>query len=255
MFNNTEIAFQGKSNNDLKRAYWLFRIISSKNAVRIGNFFLVISLKLRLPIKWLIKATVFKQFCGGESINKCDKTIETLTKFNIGTILDYSVEGKSDGSSSENAVNEIKKTITRASKDKAIPFAVFKVSGLGSLDLLEKANQGDSLKQQEKINLQEFYNRIHDICEFAFHNDVCIFIDAEETWIQDKIDDWTLELIKKFNKEKAIVFNTLQMYRTDRLEYLYKMHQFARNNEVIYGIKLVRGAYMEKERERAIKNG
>ena len=251
-FDNTKIAFKGKSNKDLRRAYWLFKLIGSSSMVIIGKYLTLFCLKLRIPINWFIKATIFKQFCGGTSIEKCNRKIKELNKFSIGTILDYSVEGKENELAAENTVVEIKKTIERGSADESIPFAVFKISGLGATDLLHKASSKKELSNNEKSKLEKIFNRAHQICEFAYQKDLPIFIDAEESWIQAIIDLWAYDLMKKFNKEKAIVFNTLQMYRVDRLKYLKKVHQLSSKNGFIYGIKLVRGAYMEKERKRAL---
>lgn len=250
-FDNTKIAFKSKSNKDLKRAYWLFKLIGSNLMVTIGKYATLFCLKLRIPINWFIKATIFKQFCGGTSIKNCNEKIKELAEYNIGTILDYSVEGKESEESAENTVNEIKKTIERGSSDHMIPFAVFKISGLGSSNLLHKASDNIEITSNEKLKLDKIYNRVYEICSFAYKKDLPIFIDAEESWIQPIIDKWAFDLMKEFNKEKAIVFNTLQMYRVDRLNYLKHIHQLSSKDNFIYGIKLVRGAYMEKERKRA----
>lgn len=252
-FDNTKIAFESKSNKELKRAFWLFKLIGSKYMVIIGKYLTLFCLKFRIPIDWFIKETIFKQFCGGTSIEKCNHKIKELDKFNIGTILDYSVEGKENELAAENTVNEIKKTIERGSADKMIPFAVFKISGLGSTNLLQKANNKKQLSNAQKSKLEKIFNRALEICEFAYKKDLPVFIDAEESWIQDIIDLWAYQLMKKFNTKKAIVFNTLQMYRIDRLDYLKTIHQLINKDGFIYGIKLVRGAYMEKERKRAIE--
>ena len=252
-FDNTKIAFKSKSNKDLKRAYWLFKLIGSNLMVTIGKYATLFCLKLRIPINWFIKATIFKQFCGGTSIKNCNEKINELAEYKIGTILDYSVEGKENESSAEKTVHEIKKTIERGSSDKMIPFAVFKISGLGSSNLLYKASDNNVLTSEEKLKLDKIYSRVYDICSFAHKKELPIFIDAEESWIQSIIDQWAFNLMKEFNKEKAIVFNTLQMYRVDRLKYLKHIHQLSSKDGFIYGIKLVRGAYMEKERKRALE--
>ena len=251
-FDNTQVAFQSKTNKDLKRAYWLFKIIASPTFVKVGKFFTNLALKIGLPIRKPVKATIFKQFCGGETIEECTATINHLGSFQVGTILDYSVEGKTSDEDFDKTVNIIISTIERAKNDKNIPFAVFKVTGIARFDLLEKAsNKQHKLTEKEQKEIQVIINRIDKIAKAAYDAKVPLFIDAEETWIQDAIDTWTFDMMLKYNKEEAIIYNTLQMYRHDRLEFLKECYELAEKNSVFYGVKLVRGAYMEKERERA----
>ncbi len=255
-FDNTEVAFSSKSNRDLKRAYWLFRIIASPSIVKFGKKATNLALNLRLPISAPIKATIFRQFCGGETIAECDRTIADLGKFGIGTILDYSVEGKTSDEDFDQTVDIIIQTIHRAANDPHIPFAVFKVTGIGRHDLIEKASTaGYTPTSEEKAEIDVIVSRIDLICKAAFEAGTSVFIDAEESWIQDAIDQWTFDMMLKYNKEKCIVFNTLQMYRHDRLAFLTDCLAMAKEHNVKYGIKLVRGAYMEKERARAIEKG
>ena len=255
-FDNTEVAFSSKSNRDLKRAYWLFRIIASPSIVKFGKKATNLALNLRLPISAPIKATIFRQFCGGETIAECDRTIADLGKFGIGTILDYSVEGKTSDEDFDQTVDIIIQTIHRAANDPHIPFAVFKVTGIGRHDLIEKASTpGYTPSTVEQAEIDVIVSRIDLICKAAHEAGTSVFIDAEESWIQDAIDQWTFDMMLKYNKEKCIVFNTLQMYRHDRLTFLNDCISLAKENNVKYGIKLVRGAYMEKERARAIEKG
>ncbi len=255
-FDNTEIAFKIKSNADLKRAFWLFKIIGSPTMVKAGKWSTNAALKIGLPIKGIIKKTIFSQFCGGETIEDCSKTIKILGDFGVGTILDYSVEGKTSEVDFDATVDEIISTIHSAKPNPNIPFAVFKVTGISRFAILEKANDVNAiLTDEEKLALDTTISRIDKICSVGFENDVSVFIDAEETWIQDTIDRITLEMMRKYNKERAIVFNTLQMYRHDRIAFLEKEIAIARKEVFHYGIKLVRGAYMEKERERAKQKG
>lgn len=254
-FDNTEIAFQSKSDKDLKRAYWLFRIIGSPKVVSFGKWATNLALKLHLPIRRPVKATIFKQFCGGESIEDCKTAIDQLGKFHVGTILDYSVEGKTSDDDFDKTVEVIIQTILRAKNDPQIPFAVFKVTGIGRFDTIELAASGKQLNEKEKRDVAIIHSRIDRIAKAAFDNKVPLFIDAEETWIQDAIDTWCWEMMLRYNRERAIVYNTLQMYRHDRLEFLQKMLVQSKEAGVFYGIKLVRGAYMEKERERAAQKG
>lgn len=255
-FNNTEVAFKSKSNQDLNRAYWLFKIIGYPSIVKIGKGFTNFALKTHLPINGIIRSTIFKQFCGGETINECEKVTSELNSFGIGTILDYSVEGKTSAEDFEKTTKEIIATILKAKGNPAIPYAVFKVTGISTFSILEKYNNlNNELSENDKIEFQGIFSRVDRICKAAFDNEVPVFIDAEETWIQDTIDRLTVSMMNKYNKEKAIVFNTLQMYRHDRIVFLQNAIQDAKQNGYHYGIKLVRGAYMEKERERAHQKG
>jgi proline dehydrogenase len=255
-FDNTEVAFSSKSNRDLKRAYWLIKIIASPFIVKVGKGATNMALKLRLPISAPIKATIFRQFCGGETIAECDRTISDLGKFGIGTILDYSVEGKTSDEDFDQTVDIIIQTIHRAANDPHIPFAVFKVTGIGRHDLIEKAStHGYTPTSDEKAEIDVIVSRIDRICHAAHEAGTSVFIDAEESWIQDAIDQWTFDMMLKYNKERCIVFNTLQMYRHDRLAFLRDCLELSQKHQVKYGIKLVRGAYMEKERARAIEKG
>lgn len=255
-FENTEIAFKSKSTPDLKRAYWLFKIVSSPIIVKIGKVATNFALSLRLPIRKIVKATIFKQFCGGESIEDCRNKMEELATFKVGTILDYSIEGKTTDEDFEKTVEIIIQTIQEGRNNKNIPFAVFKVTGIGSINLLEMASdQNCILNESQIIELEGIKNRIERICAAAHTAVIPVFIDAEESWIQAIIDTWALEMMLKYNLEKAIVYNTLQMYRHDRLEFLTSCSENAKKHGIKYGIKLVRGAYMEKERARAQKLG
>lgn len=255
-FNNTHIAFQSKSDKDLNRAYWLFKIIGYPTIVKIGKSLTNVAIKSKLPIEGIIRKTIFKQFCGGTTITDCEQTTADLYKFGIGTILDYSVEGKTSNEDFEKTTNEIIATILKAKGNAAIPFAVFKVTGISRFGLLEKGNDIDSkLTDQEQLELTDVIDRIDRICKAGFENNVPVFIDAEESWIQDIIDRISVSMMEKYNKNHAIIFNTIQMYRHDRLSFLENAINHARNISYHYGIKLVRGAYMEKERERALKMG
>ena len=255
-FENTEIAFKSKSTPDLKRAYWLFKIVSSPIIVKIGKVATNFALSLHLPIRKIVKATIFKQFCGGESIEDCRNKMEELATFKVGTILDYSIEGKTTDEDFEQTVEIIIQTIQEGINNKNIPFAVFKVTGIGSINLLEMASDENCILNESQIlELEGIKNRIDRICAAAHSAMIPVFIDAEESWIQAIIDTWALEMMLKYNLEKAIVYNTLQMYRHDRLEFLARCSENAKKHGIKYGVKLVRGAYMEKERARAQKLG
>lgn len=254
-FDDTQTAFASKSDKDLLRAYWLFKIIGFNWLVRISPPLVHTALALRLPIKGLISATVFKHFCGGEKITDCESTIQKLHEFGIGTILDYSVEGKESEADFESCLQQTLATIDRAKGDAAIPFSVFKPTGIARFALLEKKNAGFMLSQSEQEEYARFIDRFDRICKKGAENNVPIFIDAEESWIQSTIDEVAMEMMRKYNRNHAIVFNTLQLYRHDRLAYLTACIAEANATGFYAGFKLVRGAYMEKERARALKMG
>ncbi len=248
-FANTENAFKAKSNKELKQAYWLFKLIGNPFLVKMGATFGPLGLKI--GFKGFIKNTIFKQFVGGETIHDCQPTIDHLGRYNIGTILDYSVEGKESEHDFENCFNETLETIHKAKADKNIPFCVFKVTGLARFDLLVKVSANEKLNEAETNEWQKVKNRVNTICKTAFDSNQAIFIDAEESWIQQAIDDLANDNMKAFNKEKVIVYNTYQFYRHDRLAYLTTTLNDAKQNGYKVGAKFVRGAYMEKERKRA----
>lgn len=254
-FNNTEIAFKAKSNQELSNSHFLFKAIGYNWLVQIGPSFVNLGFALRLPIKGIIKATVFKQFCGGESIQDCELAMNTMHKYGVGTILDYSVEGEQEEEVFEATADEIIRTIKKAAGDPRIPFSVFKVTGVARFGLLEALNDGHEPNASEAKEFEKVMKRVERICQTAFDLKVRLFIDAEETWIQNTIDTMVEQMMKRYNHEKAIVFNTLQFYRHDRLAYLKAAVERAKVGNYHYGIKLVRGAYMEKEAERAAKMG
>jgi proline dehydrogenase len=255
-FSNTEVAFKSKSDRDLKRAYLLFKVIASPSIVRFGKWATTLALRLHLPIAGLIKATIFKQFCGGETIQDCEERIKELAAFGVGTILDYSVEGKTSDEDFEHTTELIISTIRMAKGSKSIPFAVFKLSGIGRFELLEIASDPTKLQTaQITSDIAALKSRFQRICDAAASDQVRLFIDAEETWIQPVLDAWTFEMMCKCNTQRAIIYNTVQMYRHDRLAFLKEQAEAVQSQGIVYGVKLVRGAYMEKERERAQKMG
>ncbi|WP_183560511.1 proline dehydrogenase family protein [Mucilaginibacter sp. SP1R1] len=254
-FENTEIAFRHSSNTDLNRAYWLFRIININFLVKIGPPITNFAIKIGLPIKSLIKATIFKHFCGGETIAECNNTIKNLHSGGVGTILDYSIEGEDDEVVFDNTRDEIIRTIVRAATDKAVPITVFKITGVGRFALLEKLDTRQPLTAEEEKEWQKVQNRVLAICDKAHASNVPAMIDAEESWIQETIDLLALTMMSRFNTQKAIVYNTYQMYRHDKLASILNDHEIAMVEGFILGAKIVRGAYMEKERKRALENG
>ena len=251
-FDNTENAFKAKSDADLNRSYWLFKLVGNPALVKFGAKTAPIA--LNIGFKGLIKNTIFKQFVGGENINDCDKTIAELGRFNIGTILDYSVEGKESEADFDACCKETIETIHKAKNDKNIPFCVFKVTGLARFALLEKVSAKAALNDAELKEFDKVKNRVASICKEAANANQPIFIDAEESWIQPAIDDLADENMAIHNKGKVIVYNTFQLYRKDRLGFLQQTIAKGKAAGFYVGAKLVRGAYMEKERERAQLN-
>ncbi|MEZ0540305.1 proline dehydrogenase family protein [Fibrella arboris] len=250
-FEDTSIAFSSQSNFKLRKTYWLFALMNQGWLVKVGTFFIKLALKLQLPIKKLIKKTIFEQFCGGECIRDCEKTILNLHTAQVGTILDYSIEGEANEKCFDSTVLEILRTIERASESADIPFSVFKVTGLAETELLEAVQRGDELTESEQTAFERVRERVDTLCRRAYDRKVRIFIDAEESWIQDTIDKLAYEMMDRYNHERCVVYNTYQMYRWEMYDQLVKATELAREKGYYLGAKLVRGAYLEKERIRS----
>lgn len=249
--NNTEIAFSYKSDEELRKTHLIFSAINLPLLTKAGTKLVKIALKLKLPIGGILKKTIFQQFCGGESISKCEPTIKQLAYHRVRTILDYSAEGGNHEKSFEHVTRETLATIERAKGDDNLPFCVFKPSGIASTDLLEKIQAEKKLTPQEEAAFERVRQRMDTLCKAAYEADKSIFVDGEESWIQDVIDGLVYEMMEKYNKKRAVVYNTYQMYRRDMLRNLKRAFQRAATKQYFLGAKLVRGAYMEKERERA----
>ncbi len=252
---NNVHAFEDKSNTDLLRAWILFKTISNPIVSKFLTNLLQVALLFRLPINFLIKISIFKHFCGGENIEDCKNIIDKLWKSKIGSILDYSAEGKQTESDFEEVYNQAIKILETSKSNEKIPFIVFKFTGLIQFKILNKISNKQELNSYEQKTYNLFINRINLICKKAIKIKTPIFIDAEESWIQDAIDKIVLSLMKKYNQKEVLVYNTLQMYRNDRIAYLNKTIAVAKNEKFKLGFKLVRGAYHEKEIARAKKNG
>lgn len=255
IFQNTEVAFAVKNDAEIERAYYLFKMIQSQPMVKIGSKLTQFALKVHLPVEGLIRTTVFNHFCGGVSEEDCMPVIEKMYTKNVHSILDYSAEGKEEEAAFDKAV-KINLNIINFAKDKtSMPFAVFKPTGLGRFELYEKISEGKPLTDAEKAEWERVVNRYEIMAKAAYDNNVPLMIDAEDFSMQKAADDLVEVMMEKYNKEKAIVFGTLQLYRKDRLDYIKSLHQRATEKRFHVGMKLVRGAYMEKERERAEKMG
>jgi len=249
-FDNTEVAFKSKSNAALRKASWLFKSFDFPITLSWGPTLAKITVTLGL--KALIKNTIFEQFCGGETIAECDTAIKKLSQSGIGTILDYSVEGAETAEAFDHTTEETISTIKKAKGNSDIPFSVFKVTGIVESDILQKVTEKKQLSESEVNKWETGRSRFFKICEAAAQNNVRLFIDAEETWLQEAIDRLAEEAMHKYNTSRAIVYNTLQMYRHDRLQYLKDQIE---STDYFLGFKIVRGAYMEKERKRAQQMG
>ncbi|HNV81537.1 MAG: proline dehydrogenase family protein [Tenuifilaceae bacterium] len=254
-FSNTEIAFAYRTNRELRRATMLFSILAYPFLVTVGQALITLALRLRLPIAWIVKPTIFKQFIGGESLEESATVVNTLQKHNVKSILDYSVEGQQNEESFGKIYTEILRSIENAKGNPAITFVVFKPTGLVKTAILEKVSLENPLTDEENQEFSLFKERVTTLCRTAANIQKPILIDAEDSWYQQALDDICHEMMKMFNREKAVVFNTWQMYRKDRLDFLKQSTDRAIRDGYILGAKFVRGAYMEKERERAMKMG
>lgn len=253
-FDNTEISFARLTNRQLRKTYWIFALMNQNGLVKLGTFFIKLALKLGLPIKGVIRQTIFSQFCGGETIEDCQKTIASLAEAGVGTILDYSVEGEDDEESFDATCQELLNTIHRAATNpEQIPFAVFKVTGLASTPLLEKIQSGkEELNAEETSAWERVQNRVNRLCALAAEKQVRLFFDAEESWIQDVIDTLCYDQMALYNAgEEVWIYNTYQLYRWEALENYQKAVENGKQAGYKVGAKLVRGAYLEKERRRA----
>jgi len=251
IFDNTEIAFKLKSDSELERAYFLFKMISIEPLVRIGTAATNFAIKANLPIEGLIRSTVFDHFCGGVNEEDCLPVIDNMLKHGVNSVLDYSVEGKENEAEFDSALDVTLKIIDFAKEKEAIPIAVFKPTGFGRFHIYEKLSKGATLTANEQEEWNKVRKRFDLVCKAGKEYDIAVLIDAEESWMQGAADELVAKMMQTYNTEKPVIFNTLQMYRHDRLAYLKSQHEHAKTNGYYLGYKLVRGAYMEKENDRA----
>lgn len=254
-FSDTATAFRNKSDFDLRKSYILFSTLGSPAVVKMGKGLTEFAFKSGLPVKGLIKKTVFNQFCGGESIENCGESIDKLIEAGVGSILDYSVEGKEIESEFDRTKDTVVHSIEYASEKVGVPIAVFKPTGMGRFALYEKKSAGHQLTANEEAEWQRVVGRYTEICDAADKFNIPVMVDAEESWIQDAVDELVTQLQMQHNRERVVVLNTIQFYRHDRLEFLQRSLEHAEQNGYFYGVKIVRGAYMEKERDRAEEMG
>jgi len=257
-FENTQTAFAYKSDKDLKKAKFLFNTMSYPLFVPIGTRITPFILKTGLPIHGIIRDTIFRQFVGGETLPETATVCNLLASYGVQIILDYGVEGKQDEADYEKAKVVFKQVIEYASTQPNIPFISIKITGIARFELLNKLNDSPRIRsgihdhEEEMAEWERVKARLFEICTLASEKNIGVLIDAEESWIQDPVDRLVIEMMETFNKEKAVIYNTIQLYRHDRLNFLKMFHRIARQRHFVLGIKLVRGAYMETERERAI---
>jgi proline dehydrogenase len=251
IFEDTETAFSLKKDSELERAYFLFRLIANEPLVRLGTAVTRFAIKAHLPVEGLIRATVFDHFCGGVNEADCLPVVDRLWEKKVFSILDYSVEGKDTEDPLDDALAKTLTILDFVKEKAAIPFAVFKPTGYGRFALFQKIGEGKKLTKAETAEWERVVKRFDATCRKAYDLDVSLLIDAEESWMQDAADRLVEDMMREYNKKKAVVFNTLQMYRWDRMDYLMGLHERARDQGFHLGIKTVRGAYMEKENERA----
>ena len=252
IFNNTALAFADKSDYQLKKAYWMFKLIEQPALTKIGTRILNFTVYNNFPLAGdLVKATLFEQFCGGETREESMKAVIRMFKRGVGSIFDYSIEGKEEEETFDAVCQEIKDIVRFSVGNPAIPFIVFKPTAFGRIDIYEAVGKGIELTESQKEEWARVVKRFDEVCQLCHENNKKVMVDAEESWMQDAADHLVEEMMEKYNREKPIVWNTIQMYRTGRIEYMQENLQRAKEKGYFIGYKIVRGAYMEKERERA----
>ncbi len=255
-FSDTSIAFESRSDAELRKVYYLFRLMNYPWLVKLGSALAMWGIKMHLPlIEQFILRTIFPQFVGGRTLLECVPTIEKLWQYGIFSVLDYGVEGKTSEADFNHTMNENLRALEFAARQKSVPVISTKITGMGRFELLANMQAGKELTAAEQQEWENVRKRVDSICHAAARLGVKVFIDAEESWIQDPIDELVHEMMGRYNKERVVVYNTYQMYRRDRLEFLIASHERAQREGWMLGAKLVRGAYMEKERARARKMG
>ncbi|WP_040574537.1 proline dehydrogenase family protein [Pontibacter sp. BAB1700] len=250
-----KIAFSNKTDEELKLAHFLFRMMGKPTLVKLGGIATVWALKLGLPIKGLVKNTIYRHFCGGETAQQAQLAIRRMAKAKVYTVLDYAAEAKEDEDGFDYVLDEIMRNIRLAKVTGEIPYISVKLTGIGSRDIFQKLQEGELLTAEETAAFQRTENRLDLICKAAFEANITVYIDAEESWLQQAMDELAEKMMLRYNEHRAVVFNTLQMYRTDRIAYLTDLLKRSEGYDVVLGIKIVRGAYIEKEQERAAEYG
>ncbi len=254
-FNNTKKAFQARSDRELRRQYRLYQLIDSPFLTRIGPQLIRIALKLRLPVEGLIRQTLYDMFCGGVDLKDTATSIEQLNAFQVKTILDYAVEGEKTEKGFQDTLEHLLNSISFAGQNEAVRFIAMKVTGIASFEILARKQAQEPLRVKEQDELDKAWNRLDQICSASVAHETPVCIDAEESWIQDIIDEWAEQMMMRYNKKRAYIYTTLQMYRHDRLDYLKALIALSQKQQFHLGLKIVRGAYLEKENDRAREMG
>ncbi|QNJ98672.1 proline dehydrogenase family protein [Constantimarinum furrinae] len=255
LFDNTETAFSLKSDSELERAYFLFKMIANEPLVRIGTAVTKFAISAHLPVEGLIRSTVFDHFCGGVNEKDCQPTVDSLQSAGVYSVLDYSVEGKEEEEQFDATMEKVVELTRFAEKRGAMPFSVFKPTGFGRFKIWQKITEKTPLSESEHQEWERIKTRYDRVCEVAQECHISLLIDGEESWMQDAADELCEAMMEKYNTQRPVVFNTLQCYRWDRLDYLKAIHQRAKEKGYKLGFKVVRGAYMEKENDRAEEQG
>lgn len=255
-FSNTEIAFSNKSDKELKKTSLLFRFMNSKSLVKVGSLLGLYAIKLRIPFtEFFVRNTIFHHFCGGENLLDCQRTIDKLYEYDVYTVLDYGAEGKSDEDDLDAVMQEILRALEMAASNNSVPVVSTKITGLVDNEILEKMHAGTELSEGERRNYLHLYERVDEICGKAHELGISLYVDAEESWLQDPIDELVMQMMEKYNQERATVYNTYQLYNTSKLDHLKRDHRRCLDKNLVFGAKMVRGAYMDKERARALEMG
>lgn len=254
-FSNTQIAFERKSDKALKKMARMFSLMNNRTLVNVGSKLGMLAIKMRLPISTIVKKTIFEQFCGGTTLLECQSTVHELYAHQVQTILDYGAEAKHTEKDFNATMRETIRAIKFANENLSVPVVSCKITGLARFEILEKLQEGIELSDEEQEEYKNAFKRMDSLCHVAHEFNVGIFIDAEESWIQNTIDFFARSMMERYNKEKVIIYNTFQLYRHDRLEFLKSSHHQAKKEGYLLGAKLVRGAYMEKENNRAEEMG
>ncbi len=255
IFKNTEVAFKLRTNKELLKASLLFRLMSHASLVKIAGNLANLAISINIPVGWAVKPTIFNHFCGGETIEESTKAISNLAEHKVVSVLDYAAEDQKSTDQINAVISEIIRTMDLAAENKNVPFTVFKPTALVPVSVLNSANSQSYPESEAPPEIELFRNNIRTLCKAAWERGVPVMVDAEESHYQNIVDKVVTEMMELYNTDKAIVYNTIQMYRHDRLDFLKKSIEAARKKKYHFGVKLVRGAYMEQERDRAVKMG
>ena len=255
-FSDTKIAFELKSDKQLKKAGWLFRLMNKQWLVELGSSLGLAAINLRLPfVEDLVKHTIFEQFCGGTTLLESTKTIDQLFNKKVLTVLDYGAEAKEKEADFNHTMKEAIRAIEFAERTEAVPVISAKITGMARFGLLESVQKGEPFTKETRAEYKIVLKRLDAICHVAAQRKAGVFFDAEESWIQDSIDHLVTVMMRRYNRDRVVVYNTFQLYRKDKLQFLFDSYNLAKQGGYLLGAKLVRGAYLDKENDRAVEMG